>query len=177
MAKLPRLETERLTLRAFSLDDAPCVQKLAGAKEVAATTARVPHPYEDGMAESWIATHADNFSKGKGVELAIVQKCDGAVVGCIALMARNCGDDDEKTAEIGYWIGTPYWGKGYCTEAARRVLKWVLVEERWCRKVTGRAMGDNAGSNKVMQKLGMQYVNTNPGKMIKWGEKHDEVNS
>jgi hypothetical protein len=57
MRQQPTLETPRLVLRPFTLEDAPAVQRLAGAKEVAATMLAVPHPYEDGIAEQWISTH------------------------------------------------------------------------------------------------------------------------
>ena len=61
MSKLPTLTTDRLVLRAFTLDDAPRVQALAGRMEIARTTLTIPHPYEDGMAEEWISTHAQDL--------------------------------------------------------------------------------------------------------------------
>ena len=63
----PTLETERLILRPFRLDDAKRVQLLAGRREIASTTLNVPHPYEDGMAEQWISTHESVFQAGRGV--------------------------------------------------------------------------------------------------------------
>ena len=60
----PILETPRLILRPFSAADAPAVRTLAGAHELARTTLSVPHPYEDGMAEAWIGTHAAGFAAG-----------------------------------------------------------------------------------------------------------------
>ena len=56
----PRLTTDRLVLRPFCLEDAKDVQRLAGDREVAATT-QVPHPYEDGVAEEWIGGHESAF--------------------------------------------------------------------------------------------------------------------
>lgn len=52
------LHTPRLLLRPFDLADAPAVQRLAGEKDIAANTLTVPHPYPDGAAEEWIASHA-----------------------------------------------------------------------------------------------------------------------
>jgi hypothetical protein len=58
MNELPRLGTERLLLRPFALSDAADVLRLAGDRAIADTTLNIPHPYEAGMAEEWIATHA-----------------------------------------------------------------------------------------------------------------------
>lgn len=61
MTTIPTLELERLCLRAFRISDAPTVQTLAGAYEIAETTVNIPHPYPDGVAEEWIATHQETF--------------------------------------------------------------------------------------------------------------------
>jgi len=82
---LPTLETARLRLRPFSVADAPDVQRLAGAREIAATTLTVPHPYEDGLAEQWIATHGPAFTEGKSLTLAVTELASGALVGAVGL--------------------------------------------------------------------------------------------
>jgi len=68
--KRPTLETERLVLRPFERGDAPRVQQLAGDRAIAATTLKVPDPYEDGLAEKWIATHTKRFEKGQEIVFA-----------------------------------------------------------------------------------------------------------
>ena len=77
MKTAPTLQTERLTLRPFTLGDAADVQRLAGDKDIASTTCAIPHPYKDGMAEEWINSHAEVFENGKGINLAIVLKDTG----------------------------------------------------------------------------------------------------
>ncbi len=55
---IPEIRTKRLLLRGFTESDAQRVQALAGVREVASGTLTIPHPYEDGMAETWIEGHA-----------------------------------------------------------------------------------------------------------------------
>jgi RimJ/RimL family protein N-acetyltransferase len=74
MKECPTLETIRLILRPFTLGDARDVQRLAGGREVAATTLHVPHPYVDGMAEQWIGTHQEQYERGELVTFAIVRR-------------------------------------------------------------------------------------------------------
>ncbi len=84
MATFPTLRTDRLLLRQFQLNDAADVQRLAGAKEVAAGTF-LPHPYTDGTAEQWIRSQQQNFEAGTLVNFAIVLPADHALVGSIGL--------------------------------------------------------------------------------------------
>ena len=101
MGSIPTLETERLLLRPFCLQDAADVTRLAGDRSVAAMTSNVPHPYEEGMAVEWISRHPSIFEKDEGVAFAITLKPDGMLVGAISLM----GMCKEHQAELGYWIG------------------------------------------------------------------------
>jgi hypothetical protein len=73
MRKLPTLTTERLVLRPFLLSDAKNVQFLAGDREVADTTLTIPHPYLDGMAESWIGMHEGAWTRHESATLAITE--------------------------------------------------------------------------------------------------------
>ena len=66
MKQRPTLHTQRLILRPFEIADARDVQRLAGDRAIADTTLNIPHPYEDGMAEQWIATHQPQFEAGEG---------------------------------------------------------------------------------------------------------------
>ena len=164
----PTLETERLLLRAFTLADADDVQRLAGDMAIADTTLDIPHPYTDGLAEAWIATHATDFAAGTSATFAVTRKADGALVGAIGLKDVQAGF---KT-ELGYWTGRPYWGQGYCTEAARAVLRFAFTELA-LQRVFAHHLCRNPASGKVMQKLGMKPEGVLRGHVRKWGKAED----
>ena len=148
---LPTLRTHRLALRPFGIADAPRVQSLAGAKEIYATTLNIPHPYGPGLAEQWIASHATQFDAGKGATLAITLAEGGELVGAIGLVAQP----EHQRAELGYWIGVPYWNRGYCTEAAVAMIQYGF-DELGLHKITARHLVGNRASERVMVKAGMR---------------------
>lgn len=152
MSTQPVLRTERLILRPFTVADAPIVQRLAGDREIFDTTLNIPHPYTDGLAEAWIATHPAEFGNGKSATFAIVRRQDGLLIGAIGLTIRS----EHKRAEIGYWIGRPYWNNGYCTEAARALLRYGF-HELGLNRVHANHFKRNPASGKVMRNIGMQY--------------------
>jgi [ribosomal protein S5]-alanine N-acetyltransferase len=147
--------TDRLVLRPFRLADAPDVQRLAGAPEVAAGTLTIPHPYPDGAAEAWISSQADSATSGQALHLAVERRKDGELVGAIGLEYER----DHDHAELGYWIGVPYWNNGYATEAATAVLRGAFEVERLNRVVAYHFTG-NPASGRVLQKLGMKHEGT-----------------
>ena len=155
------LRTKRLVLRPFTLADAPRVQELAGAREVALNTLMIPHPYPDGAAEEWIGTHEAKLAEGV-MNFAID---DGALVGAIGLIVKRADD----VAEIGYWIGVPYWGRGYATEAAAEVVRYGF-EERGLNKIYAACFVRNPASGRVLQKLGMRREGTLRQQHKKWDE-------
>jgi 8-oxo-dGTP diphosphatase len=145
----PRLETLRLILRPLRPEDAPDIRRMAGEWEVARYTANIPHPYTDGMAEAWIRSHRDDFE----IVFAIERRDDGAFIGCIGVEP----DAAAREAEFGYWIGRPYWGAGYATEALQGVVDYAFTAfdvERAC----AAAMPENRASVRVQEKVGFRYA-------------------
>lgn len=170
---MPTIATARLVLRPFELADAPEVQRLAGAREIAAVTAHIPHPYPDGVAELWIATHAPHFHHDDGLTLAITRREDGVLMGAISLMVDS-EDKAHGRAELGYWLGVPYWGHGYCTEAARALLDYGFgVLE--LRRIFARHLGSNPASGRVMAKAGLRFEGVLRQHHVKWGRPEDDV--
>jgi len=156
-------ETERLILRPFRLDDAGDVQRLAGDRQIADTTLNIPHPYKDGMAQEWIGTHQPECNQGKGVTFAITRRPQGFLVGAISLMGMAAGHQ----AELGYWIGRPYWNQGFCTEACDVLLRYAFSALGLVR-VHASHITRNPASGRVMQKLGMKHEGLRRQHVKKW---------
>ncbi|UXR64775.1 GNAT family N-acetyltransferase [Bdellovibrio bacteriovorus] len=148
---IPTLQTERLILRAFSLNDAKEIQRQAGSPKIAATTLAIPHPYPDGAAEDWISHHQENFKNGHGADWAITLKSTNELIGCISLMSSK----NHHRAEVGYWVGEAHWSKGYCTEATKAAILYGF-ESLGLNKITACHMAHNPASGKVMVKAGME---------------------
>jgi len=131
----PIIDTERLILRPLTQADAAVVQFLAGDKAIAATTLSIPHPYGAGVAEKWIKSIKGDIAEGKSVVFAITENNNGNLLGTIGLMINK----EHDHAEMGYWIGKDYWGKGYCTEAAHAVLEYgfgvMMLRGVFCGKL------------------------------------------
>jgi RimJ/RimL family protein N-acetyltransferase len=163
----PILKTDRLLLRPFAISDAEQVRLLAGDRRVYETTSNIPHPYEDGMAEQWIASHASTFYGGRGLVLAVTRKEDGVLMGTVSLGASK----PHQRAELGYWLGVPYWGEGYCTEAAGAIVAYGF-ETLGYHKITSRYLETNPASGRVMEKLGMQQEGTLVDEFLKDGRFH-----
>ncbi len=163
MTSQPTLHTERLILRPFALTDAAEVQRLAGDRDIAATTLLIPHPYEDGMAEEWISTHKDEFQSGQQAVFAVVLAAEKRLVGAVGL------DFNEQhcRAEMGYWIGKPYWGRGYCTEAARALLEYAFGQ-RGLNRVSAHHFANNPASGRVMRNIGMVHEGCLRQHVQKW---------
>ncbi len=170
MKRYPTLRTARLVLRAFTLGDAPEVRRLAGEWEVARTLLSVPHPYGDGVAEEWISGHRSEFERSEGVHLAVVVRDRGELCGACGLTINA----NDANAELGYWIGVPYWGRGYATEAAREVLRYGFEDLR-LHRVHAAHFGNNPASGRVLTKIGMSYEGTRREHHRKGGDYEDRV--
>jgi RimJ/RimL family protein N-acetyltransferase len=168
MKDQPTLQTKRLLLRPFVPEDAPDVQLLAGDREIAATTLNIPHPYDDGLAEQWISSHRRNFEEGMQVTYAIISREDDQLVGAISLAINK----RHERAEMGYWVGKPYWNNGYCTEAAEAILRFGF-EDLQLHRIYACHFSRNPASGKIMQKIGMKYEGCLRQEAKKWGAFED----
>ncbi|MDQ7797520.1 MAG: GNAT family N-acetyltransferase [Candidatus Edwardsbacteria bacterium] len=170
MNMMPTLTTERLILLPFTLDDASELQKLAGARAIADTTINIPHPYPEGAAEKWISTHRDEYQKNGSVAWAVVLKDSPQLIGCISLGV----DSKNERAELGYWISQTFWGRGYCTEAAKAVLGYGFRQTK-LNRIFAFYLSRNPASGKVMAKIGMKKEGEMRQHIKKWDQFEDII--
>lgn len=163
MRKLPTLNTPRLILRPFKIEDAPIVGELANDRDIATNTENLPHPYDESMARQWIGNHQDLFDQGSLLNLAIVTRKQNKVIGAIGFDL----DFKNDCAELGYWLGRPYWGMGYATEAAKRMLHYGFTELKFHR-IHSCHLSINPASGKVLQKIGMKHEGRLREHLKKW---------
>jgi len=144
------MKTSRLRLRTVVHADAARIAALANDWDVASMTGRMPFPYTEQAAHQWVDGLAER-EEAYGITL------DNDLIGICSFTTDDNGD-----AELGYWIGKPYWGRGYATEAARAVMTLGFakfgVRRFVCKHLTG-----NDASARVIRKLGFRYTGAATG--------------
>ncbi|CAL8980104.1 GNAT family N-acetyltransferase [Rhodoplanes serenus] len=141
------LETDRLVLRAPRLGDAKAIATLADDRRIAENTLRIPHPYGPGDAADWIAATAAGDD-----ETFVITLRNGLLIGACDLRRRG-----PEGSEIGYWLGAPYWGKGFATEAARALVDHAFADPD-CDALVAGARISNPASRRVLEKCGFQWT-------------------
>ncbi|HWF78816.1 MAG TPA: GNAT family N-acetyltransferase [Caulobacteraceae bacterium] len=146
----PAIRTARLDLRPPQPSDAWRLTALANDFDVVRMTGSMPWPYTLADAEAWVA-HAQRADPSHAALFVIDLPGEGPI-GVIGL-----DPDGEMTVEVGYWLGQPYWGRGYATEALRGLLAWA--RDGWGRRwITARHFADNPASGVVLIKAGFLYT-------------------
>lgn len=148
----PSLTTARLALRPFRAADAARVQALLADVEVAKQTLSIPHPYPDGAASSFLATHAESWSTGKHAVWALARRVDDLVVGTMSLKLTLA----HRRAEAGYWVAREAWGQGFATEALVALVAWGF-DVVGLHRIDAHHFTTNPASGKVMTKAGMRH--------------------
>ena len=169
MPATPTIRTARLLLRPFTRADAGAVTELAGAFEIADTTISVPHPYSAKLAIDWIGGHGRSRQRGRAFRFAITQAESAQLVGCVEL--RDL-DQEHAQAELGFWVGKPFWRLGYASEAGSAVVRFGF-ESLGLNRIYAFHMARNPASGKVLQKLGMQREGVLRQRVRKWGRFED----
>jgi len=153
------LETGRLLLRPPRAADISRFLPLLADFDVAKNLARVPHPYTEDDGCAFIVQAARGWSAGEDLAFAILRKTPSAYIGACGVHppARpkplRRGEGPARGWEFGYWLGKPYWGQGYATEAAGRLVEFAFDELK-AEQLRAGWYYDNPASGRVLEKLG-----------------------
>lgn len=144
------LETERLYLREFSTEDAENMYLLNQDIEVIRYTGNVA--FESVESARLFIENYDHYKEHKFGRWAVIKKQDNKFLGWCGL--KYSEEIDEY--DIGFRFFRKYWNMGYATESAKACIK--LGFEKYCiPEIVGRAMNENTGSKRVLEKIGLTY--------------------
>ena len=152
---MSNLETDRLILRSWTEADAESLYEYAKDPDVGPIAGWPPHK---SVEESLDVIR--NVFNGKEC-YAICEKENGKAIGAIELKLNGHTDMTERDdeCELGYWLGKPFWGRGYMPEAAREILRHgfedIGMNTIWCGYYDG-----NLKSKRVQEKVGFRYHHT-----------------
>jgi RimJ/RimL family protein N-acetyltransferase len=150
------------------MGDCDRLVELLAERTIAENTLTIPHPYTLAHAETWIAAHQENFDTGKSLSFAIT--LEGDLTGAIGLRF----EPDHARAEIGYWIGSAYRGRGLASEATREVVRYAL-RDAGLHRVYASHFARNPASGRVLLKAGLACEGVLRGHALKWGRHEDCV--
>lgn len=150
MKEIENLESERTILRRLTTEDAKDFYTLNLDEEVLRYTG--DKPFENIQASMDFLSHYDQYEKYGVGRLAVIDKTTLKFLGWCGL--RYSPDKNEY--DIGFRFYRVYWNQGYATETSRKCLDFGFTE-LGIEKIVGRAMKENIGSIKVLEKIGMTY--------------------
>jgi 8-oxo-dGTP diphosphatase len=145
----PVLYTTRLTLRPLESRDAPEFHRLINDWDICRKLPDAPFPYSADLAAGWVAAAAADRALGKAEQFALVDSASGVLIGCAGLRISK----DRKSADLGYWLGRTFWGRGFGLEAARRLSEWAFAALPIAR-ITATVAADNDASLAVLRRVG-----------------------
>lgn len=151
------MRTDRLILRPLNDDDAGRIALLGGDWEVASMTGRIPYPYSADAAQHWLTGVAHG-------EVVFGIWHAGELIGLCGYSPQPGG-----SAELGYWIGKPYWGQGFATEASRALMNYGFAKGG-IKRFTCCHFAGNPASARVAAKLGFKSL----GPCTGWCEARQE---
>lgn len=151
----PKLETPRLALRELSPDDAIRIAGLANDYDIVRMTTSMPWPFGRADAERFVERACEGDPEREA--FFAIETPDDGLIGVIGLDPCEVAEAGVEAPEIGYWVGRPYWRRGYATDAALMVLTWA--EAAWGRRfVVAGHFADNPASGAVLVKAGFLYT-------------------
>ncbi|CAM3698578.1 Putative ribosomal N-acetyltransferase YdaF [Vibrio aerogenes CECT 7868] len=147
------LMNEVLALVPVRRSDAPVIQKLANDPLIASTSLSIQYPLPAGWAKEWIEHLDQDRQSGHGITFTIQRRHDHQVMGVVSLLDINYRFEN---AELAYWLGKPFRGNGYATQATRLAVNYGFSRLA-LHRIYAFFLTHNLNSEKVLQRLGMRY--------------------
>ena len=166
MAKI-LIKGKRINLRTLRLSDADSIKRHINSKGIVRYTQNIPYPYKRKQAVSFIRKSFTKIKKGTDYELGI--ELNGEIIGGASLLKIK-----DRIAEIGYWLGKRFWGKGYMTEASKLIIEYGFNKLKLIR-ICSRVAGPNLASQRVLEKIGFKKEGIGRKQFFKNGKYYDEV--
>jgi len=141
----------RINLRRIHKADAESIVQHANAKEISRFTF-IPHPYGIGDALTFIRRSQSAWRSGSMQNFGIENRETGKIIGMVGIIRIS---KKHRQAEIGYWLGKKFWGKGIATEAVLLILEYCFKNLK-LHRVCARVMHPNLASAKLLEALGFK---------------------
>lgn len=151
--RFPTLYSPRLILRKLEVEDLDDLLKYANNRKIADRIVNIPFPYEEPTAVFRLSYVVQGFKNKTRFVFAIIQKEKQHLIGEISLHILDQG----SLAEIGYWLGEPFWNQGFTTEAIQTIVKFGFQQLN-LRQITATTNKDNLASMRVLEKSGFERI-------------------
>jgi len=153
--KQPTIKTKHFTLRSFKMSDAESVAENVNNKTTYRNTLAIPYPYALKNAKQWLREIINNRRRKIPKSVVFAIEIKEQAVGSISINKIK----QEHKAEIGYWLGEKYQGKGIMTQAIKEITKYGFKELK-LRRVYAQVFSFNEGSKRVLEKNGYKFEGT-----------------
>jgi len=165
------MNSARLLLDSLSEADVASLVELAGDPAIADTTISVPHPLDERVAHEWLAGLAQTMALGSAEHFAIREASGAPLVGMVSLRGI---DREHEEVELSFWVGRPFWGRGYATAAAGAAVDRAF-DVLGLNRIVAHHMVRNPASGRVLARLRFRQEGLLRERVKKWGVYEDVV--
>lgn len=148
-----RLDLPRFSIRSFRAGDEHSLTEHISSYSVARNMSLIPHPYTLDDAKQWIEV-ASTRKPESYFAITIADKVVGGIGLCLLDLERT--GVNRYNAELGYWLGDAFWGRGIMTEAALAFTEWGFTNLDLVR-IHAAVYARNPASARVLEKAGFEY--------------------
>ena len=173
MTRIPNeIEGRRVLIRKIRLTDANPILRLINDEKLVRWTIQIPHPYPEDGAVKFIRKCQRQWRMEEAFVFAETMRKTAEFIGVISLsnvtMRHGC-------AELGFWSGRPYWGKGLTTEAVGLALRFAF-KELGLHRVYASTFEPNVGSRRVLEKNGFKLEGVMREAVVRYNQRHNFLN-